>query len=191
MAHMVRELAKWLVRQDAIEEKDREAYEYSIYCILLTIAPLFLSVAVSMVVGDLKGSMILVLPFLIIRKFSGGFHAKHIYSCLTASSLLLAACFYMALHVPNNVLLGSVVTAAFFSLVILSPIDSESRRLEPEEKDRRKKHTAILAAIFLIAYAVLSLCHADVYAVHIAIGVILAAGLQWPCFRQANEKNRI
>lgn len=190
MTQMVRELAKWLVRQDVIQEKDKEAYEYSIYCMLLTAAPLFLSVAVGMVMGDLKGSIILVLPFLIIRKFSGGFHAKHIYSCLTVSALLLAVCFYLALRIQNNVLLGSIVTAASFSLIIFSPIDSENRRLEPEEKNRRKKQTAILTIIFLIVYAVLSLYHADDYAVHIAVGIILAAGLQWPCFWPTKEKTR-
>ncbi len=53
----------WLICQQAIQEQDRELYTYALYNMVL-----------------------LIIPFMMLRKFSGGFHAKTPLRCMAISS---------------------------------------------------------------------------------------------------------
>ena len=82
-------IADWLLRCQVITEEDRELYEYAIYSIFLIISPLFLAIAFGFLFGVVWQSVLIILPFVVVRKFSGGYHAKKAGVCLISSSLLL------------------------------------------------------------------------------------------------------
>lgn len=69
-------------------------------------------------------------------------------------------------------------------LCLCSPIDSENRRLTLDEKKKYKLVTCMIAAIFAMIFVWMMEIKADTYAVCIAIGLILPAGLQLPCIVQ-------
>lgn len=73
-------------------------------------------------------------------------------------------------------------------LAIFSPIDSENRRLEPDEKSLRKRETIVLALLFYFIYLALSLLRRDRYAVCIGVGILQTTGLQVPCVLQNMTK---
>lgn len=181
MEHCIGSIVTWLIRHDAIAEADRELYEYAVYSLLITLSPLFIITVIGGFMGMVKESILLILPFMVIRKFSGGFHAKHGWTCLIGSCTVLFLCVILASHITCNVVLTVVALGAVTSLCILSPIDSDNRRLSEEEKRRYKKVTCITAVIFAILYVLLYLAKLDTYAVCVAVGLVLPAGLQLPC----------
>lgn len=73
---------------------------------------------------------------------------------------------------------------AILSLIALSPIDHENRRLDKDEKKKYKKTAGIISVSFGVIYLILRLFEADKYAVCISIGLFLAAGLQIFCVFQ-------
>ncbi len=174
-------IVSWLIRQEAIEEESRELYEYAVHSFFLGITPLIYAVIIGGLMGEVRTSIVLILPFMIIRKFSGGFHAKREWVCLVSSCLLLFGCIFTASHIEHNVLFDAIVIWAVVSLIVCSPIDSENRRLEPDEKKLRKKETTIISLFFYIVYIGLLLLGKQSYAVCIGTGMILTAGLQVPC----------
>ena len=77
MEHILRTLSDWLVQQDAIESCDRELYEYAMHSFLVSAIPLAIFLIVSGVIGMLTEGLLIVIPFMVTRKFSGGYHAGH------------------------------------------------------------------------------------------------------------------
>lgn len=109
IAYFTKSLISWLIQHDAINEHDKELYEYAVYSILLTISPIFFSIVVGWLLGLLKESIIMVLPFTIIRKFSGGYHAGNINYCLVGSCCILAFCIKITTIVKSGLGL-SIIT---------------------------------------------------------------------------------
>ena len=84
-------IAKWLLHAGAISESDRELYEYAAYSFLFSLLPLCLIVILGCITGMVIEGLLMILPFMLIRKFSGGFHLKSPGICLLSSTLLLSA----------------------------------------------------------------------------------------------------
>lgn len=181
MKQLAGEVVSWLIKHDAVEENSRELYEYAVHCLILGMAPMLYAVIIGGIMGELLTSIILILPFMITRKFSGGFHAKSEWTCLVSSCLLLYGSIMVVLRVQHGIWFNGIVLLAVGWLVFFSPIDSENRRLEKDEKKMRKKDTTIVLAIFILGYIGLLMFGKDRYAVCIGMGIILTAGLQVPC----------
>ncbi|MBO5056198.1 MAG: accessory gene regulator B family protein [Lachnospiraceae bacterium] len=184
MRYLATGIVKWLIRNEAITEEDGELYEYAAYSLLITLAPLFLATVIGCIIGSLTTSIVLILPFMVIRKFSGGFYAKHAWTCLCCSCGLLAVCFLAASEIRFHVWLGIIAICAVFCLIACSPVDSENRRLQPEEKKEYKQKAGRIALGILGMIALLLMLGAEELAVHGAVGLIMAAGLQVPCVLQ-------
>ena len=69
-----RAVAKWLLKHGAISVNEKELYEYGIYSFLFTLTPLFLVLMVSIPLNMAVEGVLLITPFILLRKFAGGFH---------------------------------------------------------------------------------------------------------------------
>ena len=188
MKYLAGVITTWLIRQGAIKEGEQELYEYAAHSFFLAIAPFAYALVIGGILGELNVRLILVIPFVVIRKYSGGFHAKREWTCLIGSCLLLFGCILMASRMHNTTLLGGMVLLGVVWLVVFSPVDSENRRLEPDEKKLRKRDVAVLASLFYLIYIVLSAFGRERYAVCVGVGILLTAGLQIPCILQKMTK---
>lgn len=141
----------------------------------------FLTILIGTLLGKTWQSIVLILPFLLIRKFSGGVHAKHAIVCFICSCLLLLLCIELSGHIEGGSTLAAVTAAAMVSLFLFSPVDSKNRRLDEDEKRRYRVVTGILTTAFGLLAAVLFFCGWENASVCISLGIILTAGLQIPC----------
>lgn len=174
-------VACWLVRCQVIEEADRELYEYAVISFLMSLMPLILGLCFGFAMGGVKQSVFIILPFVLIRKFSGGYHAKRAWICLVTSSLLVFLCIKLSFWLSCSVGLILAAAAATASLCVFSPVDNENRRLDEEEKKQYRGTTMKLASVFLLTGILFCLFGLQTYAVCIFIGIILTACLQLPC----------
>lgn len=181
MEKCTKKITDWLIRCDAVEEADRELYEYAVYSIFLTLSPILLAIIFGFLFGAIWQGILIILPFIVIRKFSGGYHAKRAGACLVSSSLLLVLCIVFSFCIKCNWLLSVFVVLSAVSLVSFSPLENENRMLSREEQICYKKITAVIVVIFVIVDLLLFLLHLDSYMICISIGLLLSAGLQFPC----------
>lgn len=103
------------------------------YSILLSLSPLLLAIGFGIGMGCVGRSVMIIMPFVIIRKFSGGYHTKHAWSCLIWSCLLLVLCMVLSFHIKCGWVLALITVGAVRSLICFSPIDNENRVLSQEE----------------------------------------------------------
>lgn len=184
MKYLSEHMASWLIKHGAIPQEDRVLYEYATYSFIISILPLFIVMFFGVIQGKTVESILLIIPFMLIRKFSGGYHAKHSWVCIISSCAVLFLCVYIVSDIRYGMLLNIAMLCAAASLVALSPIDSENRRLDDSEKKQYKKITIIMVIVFVILYFLLSLLGNKIYSICIAEGIIITACLQVPCLLQ-------
>ena len=189
MNRIVSLLSGWLIKYNAIEPNDRELYEYALYSFLLSFTPLVIFLIISGVIEMFWEGVLIVFPFMVIRKFAGGFHAKHAYVCMIVSTGLLGLCLYIVVHITIGWIFHVLVIVAGISIIIHSPIDSENRRLSESEKKQYGLITGFLVMSMILFYVVLVAFHFEYYAGGVVISLGLTALLQFPCvLRQKLEK---
>lgn len=177
-------VANWLVKVNAIEEEEAELYSYAMYSFLLTSIPLILSIVVGTLMNMLLESILFIAPFVIIRKYSGGFHLKSPTVCLFISTGIIAVFLHCIKFVLKYELYPVALIFAILSAILLfikSPIDSEARKLSERETIVFGKIAKTMVIIFLAVTFILTGFHIYRIAIPISFGIILPGALQVPC----------
>lgn len=178
-------IVKWLLRAGAISENDRELYEYAAYSFLFSLLPLILVILLGWISGMFLEGVLLILPFMLTRKFSGGFHLQSSGVCFVSSTLLLSAFLFLIRFISAQqcfVLFSFFVAVSAVQIFLCSPIDNAVRRLSEKERLVFRKTARIMSASFLLVYITLFLLRQPRFSVPIGAGIILTALLQVPCF---------
>ncbi len=174
-------LVDWLISKEAIQSRDRKLYEYAAYSLIITISPIFLVAIIGGIMGVFVESILMIIPFMVIRKFSGGFHLKSALICFLCSIALLFCFLFAVTRLSVGMPLHIIFSISIFILLSLSPVDSEERRLSATEKKKYKKTTYILVMIFAILYVLSLFSQLDKIAICTCMGLFLCALLQIPC----------
>lgn len=180
-ARCARLIAKWLINHEAIRREEYDLYVYAAHSLIMTLAPLGLALLIGVVLGHTATAVTIILPFMVIRKFSGGYHAKKAWVCLIGSSLILGGCICASEYITYSNGLISVMLIAAVLLRLNSPIESENRRLDVQERRMYKKVTVVLVILSVLISLVCYRCGRERVAVNLAVGVILTGVLQVPC----------
>ena len=177
-------VAGWLVTVKAISEEDKDLYAYAVYSFLFGLIPIALSLAFGIVSGMTAESFFLIVPFIIIRKFSGGFHLKSALLCFILTSCLLAsalAVVHLIETVQQHTLLNIAVIVAATVIFVFSPIDSEERALNHSEVVHYRTIARMISVVFLLAYFLLVWISNSRIFVPVGVGIVMVAILQFPC----------
>ena len=59
---------------------------------------LILAGGVGVGLGSVKHGVALIFPFMVLRKFSGGYHAKKLHTFIMGSGFLLFLCIMLSMH---------------------------------------------------------------------------------------------
>lgn len=188
MERITKGITNWLMENDAIDSSDGELYEYAIYSMLITISPLLLVLLIGIGMGTIVESVIFILPFMCIRKFSGGYHAKSAGVCFISSCMILVFCMWLATHLEYNIWITVITTVGVVSLSINSPIDSENKRLDDLEKRQYKKITVIFSIVFYVIHLICIFLGKCQVANCLAMGILLTSSLQLPCLFQFHSE---
>ena len=65
-------MVRWLVESETVHREDKELYEYAVYSLFLTVTPIVLILIIGSLLGKTIQGLIIIFPFMFIRKFSGG-----------------------------------------------------------------------------------------------------------------------
>lgn len=180
MKNISKKLAIWLIKKEAISQEEKELYEYAMYSFMITISPVIIVSIIGIFMNRLTESIFIIIPFMFIRKYSGGYHAKHSWVCMISSCGILFLCVYAVAYIHYNILINIMLVVAVVSLIIFSPIDSENRRLDMVEKRIYKIRTINIVLSFAILYGIFLMLNKTL-AICIMEGLVLASCLQIPC----------
>lgn len=171
----------WMMRYNVIHDEDKELYKYALHSVLLFVSPFILAGSIGFFVGSVKHGILLILPFIVLRKFSGGYHAKNLSTCILESSFLLFLYIMLSMRVQCDCKLAIATIIASLILIVFSPIDSENRRVDIDERGTYKKLTVFFVILFGVLDVTLFLAGKKIYTICFSVGVLMTASLQIPC----------
>ena len=171
-------IAQQLWLSEIISEDERELYQYAVFSIMSTIIPLIMVMIIGGILGLMKNGIVMIIPFLVIRKFSGGFHAKREWVCILLSVIAVVGCIMLTAYCKADIWLSGGVLGAVLTISVFSPVVSANRDIPKRERRICRKMAVILTVIFAGIYFVLRFWDYNQFAVCIAIGIILTAVLQ-------------
>ena len=166
-------IINWLIKSKAIKDNERELYEYALYSIVLLLSPAFISIAIGCIMGIPINGVLMVIPFLFLRKFSGGFHAKHAWTCFVGSSI--------STKISSDLLLYMVTAISVVELCIFSPIQSDNRIIAEDEKHIYRKIVMQQLAIYVVVAIIADIAGKEIVTICMFLGIIITAVMQVPC----------
>lgn len=174
----------WLSAAKVISSDDAELYEYAAYSLMFGMLPVFLAVLWGLFLGMLTEGILMIVPFMLIRKFSGGFHLNSSKVCFVVSSLIIIfgllsikTVIRFNCTLPVSVLVG----LSMMMICTLSPIDSNARKLTSREVKTFGIFARGFSFLSVGAYFALLIWKKEHIAVPIGVGTIIPAVLQVPC----------
>lgn len=183
LSRVTKGISNWLLRTGAIIEEDILLYEYATFSLLINLVPLIISLFVGAFFKITLEASVFIFSYLLIRKYSGGFHLKSSTICLVISTFLLIMCLtiikykiFVTIRLP---IIISVVSA--ISISVFSPIDAEGRRLTENEKMAYAKIAKLIALIYIAIIVLLAITKKNSLVVSLSMGLSLSAILQVPC----------
>lgn len=149
---MRKRIVTWMIDSGGIDEEEREIYEYAVQSFKLLIMPILYAVFMGWVLQEWVITMEYVFLFSILRKFSGGYHAKTELQCM----LFSLGTIYSAVYLINKWEIGFHLNICYIlSILILlkySPVDSENRKLDKEERKMSHRIILLMQVLLIVMY---------------------------------------
>ncbi|WP_294901613.1 accessory gene regulator ArgB-like protein [uncultured Eubacterium sp.] len=171
-------IARHLCLSEIISEDEYELYQYAVFSIMSTIIPLIMVMTIGGILGLMKNGIVMIIPFLTIRKFCGGFHAKREWICILLSVIVVTVCIILTTYCKADIWLNGGVIGSVLTISVFSPVVSVNRDIPKHERVICRKIAIILTVTSAGNYFVLRFWGYSQFAVCIAIGIILTAVLQ-------------
>lgn len=117
-----------------IDEKEAGIYEYGLTILIYSLINLTTILLIGGIFGCIPEGICYTVCYIILRKFTGGYHAKSPHTCYFFSTLMfLASLLVIRAGLVNIYLLACVVILAIGCSFII-PVDTENKRLSVKEK---------------------------------------------------------
>ena len=161
-------ITNYLICKKVIKDDDREIYQYGfeqVFSSLLNIATMLL---LGIILGKIYQSLVLILSFMALRSYSGGYHANTPLQCylLTVMSILAALSIMKFVTIDRFICLGLLILSSVV-ILLLSPIGSKNKPLDEIEKIIYRKKTIIVWSVETCVAIVFIIL--DITEMHIAI----------------------
>ena len=144
-------ITKVLLNQKSISEKDIDIYQYGVEITISSLLNIALIVIVSLITNSLFSGLIFLSTFILLRQFTGGYHAESYFKCNTVLVstyilvLILSRLICIEFRAGCIILLLGVLVVIFFT-----PIYNAHKELSPSECRRNRKVSIFLYALIAI-----------------------------------------
>lgn len=136
-----------------ISYQEKDLYAYGFFMLFSRVFFFLLTLVYGALLKNLLESVLFFLLFFVLRAYAGGVHAAKESTCTIYTSLTLLF-FSVGMRICREL---SLVTAPLTLLVLgviliflLSPLDTEAKRLTREEKKLYHKKSSVFSVIILI-----------------------------------------
>ena len=143
-----------LLSHGDLPQEDRELYVYGFFMLFSKSFFFLLTFIYGALLGNIMESIIFYIMFTVIRGYAGGVHASKESTCTICTSLsLLLFVAGMRLCKDLSLVIAPLLFLLFSAtcIFIMSPLDTEAKRLTKEEKKEYGKKSNVFTILILTA----------------------------------------
>ena len=150
---IVERLVVKLIEDGAIEEEDREIYEYGFHHGIITLVNIALTLLIGICMKMFVETILFMVAYIPLRTYAGGFHAKTQFRCFIYSNLIVVLILVFSKILADYMLIvlgiGIVATGI---IIFFAPVEDQNKPLdEIEVQVYGKKARKILLFDILLA----------------------------------------
>lgn len=155
---LARRIAGFILTQKSTEENMFSVYSYGIELLISSVLGVLLVIAVGFVLGNFMDSLLFLISFIFLRKYTGGLHCNSYTACnvTTVLTFVVAVKISGLLNSLSNKILCFVLMAVFivFVILLLAPVSNPNKPVLPQD---RVKYKTIAMIIFCFHLGVMIL----------------------------------
>lgn len=133
---------------------DIELYEYSIKILLRGFFGAFIILFIGIMLGMESETVVFLGTFLLIRKFSGGFHFNKYINCFISSNLclLIVLLFIKFIKKSNGVecIFDIILILSSISICLFAPMDNKNKKITRKQKFIFKIVSLMILSVYLL-----------------------------------------
>mgnify|MGYP004451511283 FL=1 len=186
--NLSRHIALWLIKSGILKDDDSELYIYAIQYLLLIINPTVIFTVYCIATHNTWIGLIEVFSFLLIRKYSGGYHCQSSTACLIFSVIVLIIMAWLSSVLKPSLFLISALIISDVELIIKGPIISINHTVSDLEKKYYHKCLGVILLFLNIIIVITDLWHLYSISSCISIVIIFCSLLHILCMTKKNRE---
>lgn len=156
MIHLISDnLTKFICKNIKIEEDMTDVHRYGIEITISSALNIILIILTSLILSDIAFGIIFLIEFILLRSFTGGYHADTYFMCNLTFTLTFLSVYGANRVITNFIelknivfLLGIIDLLSFITVAIFSPVKNKHKSLS-EKQARKCRIKAIIAHLFI------------------------------------------
>lgn len=194
---IVDKLVVKLIEDGAIEEDDREIYEYGLHYGIVTVINVLCTLTIGLCMRMFVETILFMLAYIPLRSYAGGIHAKTELRCFFYSNLIVVVILAMGkllADFPLVLLFAGIVAAGI--IIFFAPVEDQNKPLDADEVRVYGKKARNILLLDIVGIGVLKLFAYDlgvsVVVVSISsLAIFLVAGYIKNCIIKRKAKDSI
>ena len=186
--NLSRHIALWLIKSGILKDDDSELYIYAIQYLLLIINPTVIFTVYCIATHNTWIGLIEVFSFLLIRKYSGGYHCQSSTACLIFSVIILIAIAWLSSFIKPSLYMFIALIIADMELIIKGPVISVNHSVSDSEK--KYYHRCLIGILAVFNIIIITATASNLYrtASCISIVIIFCFISHIACMTEKNRK---
>ena len=172
-------IANSFADQGIVSEDETEIYQFGLNQLFFFVINMMTSVAIGLAFGKLTECLVFTLAYMLLRRYTGGYHAKTSLRCYCMSVCLTTVVLWGISEVITHewyrgyfIILLVSMSVIFFN----APIESVNKPLDDEEYKKYRKKSLEIMTIEFVLILILFFWNRTI-SVCIATAVVTAAGM--------------
>lgn len=186
---MTNMLTNFIIQHSDAKREDADIIAFGVKYGLITLAEILGMVVISFLMRELIPGAVILIAFISIRVYAGGYHAKTLPRCVVMSTILFTLIIlgYKMLYLP---IIVKGLIALFLGVLILicSPVENDNRRLSENEKKVFKNRALLFYSISLIIFMLIKKLSNILVWAYLMILVVLIGGIVKERMKMTSER---
>ena len=171
----MKELAKNLAKKiclvnDITDSEKKENIAYGLEILLSTAVSVLIITILAILLGTFGETILFLLPFMLLRTYSGGYHAQTHFRCF----LILFFAFCINLILNSMIIIFSAI-ASVIIILKFAPVEDKNHPLSKRQKKNNRKICMIMLSILFTACIILFLNQNNKVLFNIVYGITITA----------------
>lgn len=140
------------INAKAINNEDRSIYQYGYILAIETLLNMLVGAVVGIVLKSIDTVVIFWMVYIPLRSFCGGWHANKSWQCMIVSNLVLVLVIGLEENVMTEIsyiFIVAVVSLFAVFIALMSPVDTQSKKITVDERVRYRRISVIIMVIEL------------------------------------------
>ena len=186
---MTNMLTNFIIQHSDVKREDAHIIAFGVKYGLITLAEILGMVVISFLMRELIPGAVILIAFISIRVYAGGYHAKTLPRCVVMSTILFTLIIlgYKMLYLPI-IVKGLIALFLGVLILIFSPVENDNRRLSENEKKVFKNRALLFYSISLIIFMLIKKLSNILVWAYLMILVVLIWGIVKERMKMTSER---